>query len=515
MPYRNSKLTRLLKFSLGGNCRTVMIVCVSPSSVHFDETQNTLRYANRAKNIQTKVTKNVFNVNRHVKDYLKKIDEQRALIDELMKTQKDYEGSAFAKFRRQADKREALVKDSLSRIRVAYEASTSARATRIANAKRLKLTEKRIALISAWIGAFETAKETRGDDDIPDALRTLRSGATGISAELEQSRQHMHRALEHNDFERQIDTSLQYGLRALGELDGGADSMDGDTLRREAELFKSIADRDLYNEIVEQDRGGDAALIQVLVQAHLETVTILGNLSMMAEEDAVQAAKSVLHQVMDACTAASSQAIQPNGGLPVTERFAPSRRGTPSRRKPVHIVGASPVRPIQLHMDPPHPSASPSKASPRRRKLGPAKKAVYFTPKKKSPAKGLKRGVRWRDDTENGSLVEFTATPEAGGIQPCRPLFERTASKTAHRGADADRRGLVAALCPARYVDGFEAALESLPGGLSLEEGRRLSSRGRDPVVQRRELPPWCTARGGDELRPSQVSPWYCRARCA
>ena len=68
IPYRNSKLTRLLKFSLGGNCKTVMIVCVSPSSVHFDETQNTLRYANRAKNIQTKVTKNVFNVNRHVKD---------------------------------------------------------------------------------------------------------------------------------------------------------------------------------------------------------------------------------------------------------------------------------------------------------------------------------------------------------------------------------------------------------------------------------------------------------------
>ncbi|MBE3047205.1 hypothetical protein IMZ48_32720 [Candidatus Bathyarchaeota archaeon] len=38
---RNSKLTRLLKFSLGGNCRTVIVVCVSLSSAHFDETQNT------------------------------------------------------------------------------------------------------------------------------------------------------------------------------------------------------------------------------------------------------------------------------------------------------------------------------------------------------------------------------------------------------------------------------------------------------------------------------------------
>ena len=66
-----------------------MIVCVSPSSQHFDETQNTLRYANRAKNIQTKVTRNVYNVNRHVKDFLVKIDEQIALINELKAQQKD------------------------------------------------------------------------------------------------------------------------------------------------------------------------------------------------------------------------------------------------------------------------------------------------------------------------------------------------------------------------------------------------------------------------------------------
>ncbi|ORY80492.1 kinesin motor domain-containing protein, partial [Protomyces lactucae-debilis] len=54
IPYRDSKLTRLLKFSLGGNCRTVMVVCVSPSSAHYDETHNTLKYGNRAKNIKTK-----------------------------------------------------------------------------------------------------------------------------------------------------------------------------------------------------------------------------------------------------------------------------------------------------------------------------------------------------------------------------------------------------------------------------------------------------------------------------
>jgi kinesin family protein 18/19 len=121
VPYRNSKLTRLLKFSLGGNCRTVMIVCVSPSSVHFDETQNTLRYANRAKNIQTKAVRNVFNVDRHVKDYLKKIDEQMALIKDLQAQHKEFESLAFAKFKKTDDKKSALLKEALARIRIAYQ----------------------------------------------------------------------------------------------------------------------------------------------------------------------------------------------------------------------------------------------------------------------------------------------------------------------------------------------------------------------------------------------------------
>ena len=43
IPYRNSKLTRLLKDSIGGNCRTVMISNISPSSITYEDTFNTLR----------------------------------------------------------------------------------------------------------------------------------------------------------------------------------------------------------------------------------------------------------------------------------------------------------------------------------------------------------------------------------------------------------------------------------------------------------------------------------------
>ena len=56
VPYRDSKLTRLLKDSIGGNCKTVMIANVTPSAASFEDTHNTLKYADRAKAIKTRVS---------------------------------------------------------------------------------------------------------------------------------------------------------------------------------------------------------------------------------------------------------------------------------------------------------------------------------------------------------------------------------------------------------------------------------------------------------------------------
>ncbi|KAI9499210.1 hypothetical protein BDB00DRAFT_223398 [Zychaea mexicana] len=58
IPYRDSKLTRLLQDSLGGNSQTLMLACVSPADSNFMETLNTLKYANRARNIKNRVTVN-------------------------------------------------------------------------------------------------------------------------------------------------------------------------------------------------------------------------------------------------------------------------------------------------------------------------------------------------------------------------------------------------------------------------------------------------------------------------
>ncbi|XP_056463341.1 kinesin-like protein KIF18A isoform X1 [Gadus chalcogrammus] len=93
IPYRASKLTRLLKDSLGGNCRTVMIANISPSSKMYDDTHNTLKYADRAKQIKSSLNSNVVSLNSHVGQYAVICEKQREEILKLKEKLKEYEGS--------------------------------------------------------------------------------------------------------------------------------------------------------------------------------------------------------------------------------------------------------------------------------------------------------------------------------------------------------------------------------------------------------------------------------------
>ncbi|XP_040100287.1 kinesin-like protein KIF19 isoform X2 [Oryx dammah] len=81
--YRDSKLTRLLKDSLGGNSRTVMIAHISPASSAFEESRNTLTYAGRAKSIKTRVKQNLLSVSYHIAQYTNIIADLRGEIQKL------------------------------------------------------------------------------------------------------------------------------------------------------------------------------------------------------------------------------------------------------------------------------------------------------------------------------------------------------------------------------------------------------------------------------------------------
>jgi Kinesin motor domain len=83
IPYRDSKLTRILQDSLGGNSRTTMIACVSPAESNYEESLNSIKYASRARNIKNKAV-----VNRDPNSLL--IDSLRTQISKLQSENSEY-----------------------------------------------------------------------------------------------------------------------------------------------------------------------------------------------------------------------------------------------------------------------------------------------------------------------------------------------------------------------------------------------------------------------------------------
>ncbi|NWT54793.1 KIF3B protein, partial [Erythrocercus mccallii] len=96
IPYRDSKLTRLLQDSLGGNAKTVMVANIGPASYNVEETLTTLRYANRAKNIKNKPQ-----VNEDPKDAL-----LREFQEEIARLKAQLEKRSIGKRKRRERRRE-------------------------------------------------------------------------------------------------------------------------------------------------------------------------------------------------------------------------------------------------------------------------------------------------------------------------------------------------------------------------------------------------------------------------
>jgi kinesin family member 18/19 len=85
IPYRDSKLTRLLKDSLGGNCRTVLIANVSPYVGHYRDTLNTLKFALKAKNVEMEIAQNIFleKSENEIENYKKIISQLENMVKHL------------------------------------------------------------------------------------------------------------------------------------------------------------------------------------------------------------------------------------------------------------------------------------------------------------------------------------------------------------------------------------------------------------------------------------------------
>ncbi|XP_047580596.1 kinesin-like protein KIF17 isoform X2 [Lutra lutra] len=84
IPYRDSKLTRLLQDSLGGNTKTLMVACLSPADNNYDETLSTLRYASRAKNIKNKPRINEDPKDALLREYQEEIKKLKEILAQQM-----------------------------------------------------------------------------------------------------------------------------------------------------------------------------------------------------------------------------------------------------------------------------------------------------------------------------------------------------------------------------------------------------------------------------------------------
>ncbi|KAK4367896.1 hypothetical protein RND71_011688 [Anisodus tanguticus] len=114
VPYRNSKLTRILKDGLSGNSQTIMIATISPAVSQYHHTVNTLKYADRAKEIKTHIQKNIGTINTHVSDYQRMIDSLQNEVSQLRKELADKETQLIAKPTEKASDDELSSLDTLS-----------------------------------------------------------------------------------------------------------------------------------------------------------------------------------------------------------------------------------------------------------------------------------------------------------------------------------------------------------------------------------------------------------------
>jgi len=116
IPYRNSKLTRLLQDSLGGNSKTVMCATISPADSNYMETISTLRYASRAKNIQNRM-----HINEEPKDAL-----LRHFQEEIARLRKQLEeGSSLEEEPPSSEEEEDTADDELEApLEIEMESST-------------------------------------------------------------------------------------------------------------------------------------------------------------------------------------------------------------------------------------------------------------------------------------------------------------------------------------------------------------------------------------------------------
>ncbi|ORY34049.1 kinesin motor domain-domain-containing protein [Naematelia encephala] len=467
VPYRNSKLTRMLKFSLGGNCRTVMIVCVSPSSKDIEDTHNTLVWADKAKNVSTKITRNTGGFEVNVGQYLKTIQSLTTRNQELEK-------------KLLADVKVEIQKAEQKRKAVMAEADTALKALRTDVDPLVALMLEGATQRSLWDGAElrmsslkrrldevdndvlgRTMEERRAEkaflEDLFHQQRDAYRGNADVQAVIQQESskkvavETRFAALEKRKFNDALtELDLEYvhqciniqRLEVAAKIAAAREKGYRESVQRQADLFAKAA----------------GMLFRFTSTLQAETDSLVGALPNLGESEDAQSSIESLQQ-LSSHSEAALQSLFGGSLSPVAAPLPPvshldsdpPAKSSPAalpRRRPHPSPGDSSLsqstRPSSYRLAAPRrPSAHPGdssvsqpalavRQSPAMRRLqattrapaSPRRGGRFASPRKPVPRSTIvskpsavkKGGIRWRDEEGEGDLAtRKSLTPSASG----------------------------------------------------------------------------------------------------
>jgi hypothetical protein len=224
-----------------------MIVCISPSSLHYDETHNTLKYGNRAKEIKTKVSRNTMNIDRHVSQYVKLIYELRQEIAELKDKSKAQTTGVEEGLKKALERHRKLTEEAITQVRGGQERAR-ANIEEMGNLRALiTCVENAKKILEGWLRKYGCVLGA-GNNGLPDLFKEeagrKKTDAEGLLKELtDRHRNYISRLMflqggEGNIFEQ----SCKSALRMLEN--NGVDEFHLEYVRTEIRACKATMERD-------------------------------------------------------------------------------------------------------------------------------------------------------------------------------------------------------------------------------------------------------------------------------
>ena len=287
IPYRDSKLTRLLQDSLGGNTKTVMIANLGPADYNFDETMSTLRYANRAKNIKNKPKINEDPKDAMLREFQEEIARLKAQLGDGGELTGGVPGS------RPGRRRQEFIEKTVSQV-------SDARLKRIRDEMRQQMEENMRQNLEAEEAEKAQAKVQREAQEQMDQLISEKDRTEDERAELEaqfkRQQEEMDAKFQDLQREREEQKALEDSLAAMQAkvMRGGTNLLDQEERLREEQRRQE----DELRKIAEQEEDAQRRIQEL---EDLQTITSDSYKTIEEEIESKGKKTKKLHEAYERC----------------------------------------------------------------------------------------------------------------------------------------------------------------------------------------------------------------------